>query len=796
MRNKIFKKQNNRSIFRPVLITFFSYFILAILIVACSLRQDYIFISEEAGVANYQNIARNHLYLWSSVPNYGEPAGAWNHLTIIPAGIFYYLLSTINISNSFIQKIFLTLIIFTTAVSLHAFLKIFIKKQLFIFISVLFYLFNLVFISSLFFTAKMYQFILLPLMFLYIYKLLKTQDLRYILYNFIIIVLFQGIFVNLAQTATSFLIYLVSILFFVYQEEIKLTYFLKKYFKKIIAFFIITIFASAYQIWYYVFILKNHFSEMINIGQLTLFKAIYSPLSSILQLRGAWWENKSFQEIPYFHLKDFFDSPIMIVASFFTLAFIIIGAIATYNKNNQKRNFSFWLFIFLLFASISGGFSNINNNIYPWMIEYIPFFAIFREPWAKFMPVTILSLTVLVSLSIQSISEMKQKTAKILILFFLISISVKGYPFFNGKLFDYSNKKWKKEFINPPTQWNEYQQWSLGNKDKYILPLPYHTIGEELTYQWYEKDLGNGIFPMYILFGSANIIGNERRYAPLSKYNPVMEEFIKQSNLNFVKLGPIDFLLDQKDINIELLEKRSQNFDSENNIKQYFQEESSQNFDNKLFLHKIKTEFYLPLFYIPEDILEADDIKDLPSIVSDPNYNLFSATFLKKQNNILPDNQINGANASIISEKINPSQYRILINNSPAKIIFVFSQSYHEQWKLYLKNKDGKNAFFDTWFMRPLSEQKVRHFMTNGYANSWELDTQKICENEKNKCQQNKDGSWNLEIILDFWPQRITYLWIFFTPITIIISIGTIIYLSKKKNKKTDELKNQQRNKI
>ena len=78
--------------------------------------------------------------------------------------------------------------------------------------------------------------------------------------------------------------------------------------------------------------------------------------------------------------------------------------------------------------------------------------------------------------------------------------------------------------------------------------------------------------------------------------------------------------------------------------------------------------------------------------------------------------------------------------------------------------KDGSLA--ETWFANewsdrynargPLQLPDSEHVAVNGYANSWLIDTAEICQNPV-YCQRLPEGGYDLEIVLEFWPQRLFY---------------------------------------
>ncbi len=114
-----------------------------------------------------------------------------------------------------------------------------------------------------------------------------------------------------------------------------------------------------------------------------------------------------------------------------------------------------------------------------------------------------------------------------------------------------------------------------------------------------------------------------------------------------------------------------------------------------------------------------------------------------------------------------------------------------ENFQGTIQNNNLPNGqIFETWFKKPIDER--RHLMVNGYANGWIIDPEEICEkknygsqDEKGSggpCVRNSDGSYDLELVIEFWPQRLFHLGALISLATLFGCIGYLIY-DWKKNK-------------
>ena len=314
------------------------------------------------------------------------------------------------------------------------------------------------------------------------------------------------------------------------------------------------------------------------------------------------------------------------------------------------------------------------------------------------------------------------------------------------------------------------------------------------------------------------------------------------------------------------------------------------------------TDGFLPHFYTSrESIVSGRTVDNLPRIFSSSEWQTRSVIFLVGQNvgkemmlkkildndqnlsdGILSSNQSdNIPDDSMITsrlsensntlpvlefKKIDPIKYRVRVHGASGVFPLIFSESFHDGWKVYLnqnvnlKNRNdnlgnykildgnaedqatkdelqnyiaksyitdlgsGSNKtikhkewvggkeqldymekynvdfvsknfqgsiqndnlpngnIFETWFQKPLNNNN-NHLMANGYANSWVIDTDEICANSNVKCIKNADGTYDFELVVEFWPQRLFYIGLVLSGVAL---LGCFIYLGygwRRRNK-------------
>ncbi|MFA6973571.1 MAG: hypothetical protein WC238_02400 [Parcubacteria group bacterium] len=752
-----------------------SFLILSIILPIIWFSSNFLYAPEEILFSNYQIIFDKFLYAWGDKLNYGTPASPEIASLIFPNAIFYKLFSSLGFSNHAVQIFYLQSFVFLSLLSISHFLKIFTDSKRLIAVGSFVYFFNFYTFQSFAYSAKMSQMILAPLFFYLMYKYLSTREYRYVALNFIGLFLFQNIFTNLPQALATFSVYVIAIMYFIYVHNYKIKLFLAIYIKKIVVFFTILLPIPFYHaLVYYFSIVEN----MTNIGKYFGFSAITAPLHLIFQLRGSWWEYGVADNVPYSHWLYFYDNWLII---FSTLFIFLLMLVPSFGKKEFNKKYLFWVAIFLVAVFFTSG-SIFAPNLFLLFYNYVPFFYIFREPWVKFMPFVLLSLSVLLAISLKRIN-------KKMFFFILLLLLIRSLNFFSPNFFDHSNANWKKIFIKPPLYWDEYFNWSKNNTDKYVLNMPFFdNTGGGFQYKWYPQDLGNSNVSINFIFDQSNAVREKPGYSRISKFNAIAESFDKAGSVDFIKIGTVDYMLKQDDFAVS---GKTQD-EVARSVKKYFEEKPNVSFGDKLNLYKIKPEFFIPRIYIPTSvIISSQPIERIARIVSSESFSSGDIVFIREQNleraeqlEKLNDFQKNKA-VSVNFKKINPTKYRVHISNAKGDFPLVFLENYNQHWKTYavdsrdsIKGDVVNEKFWETWFKDPINNDD-NHLMANGYANSWVINTDEICSNDK-FCTQNSDDSYNLEFLIEYQPQRLFYIGIIFSGLVLLACLGYLSYDFKK----------------
>lgn len=117
--------------------------------------------------------------------------------------------------------------------------------------------------------------------------------------------------------------------------------------------------------------------------------------------------------------------------------------------------------------------------------------------------------------------------------------------------------------------------------------------------------------------------------------------------------------------------------------------------------------------------------------------------------------------------KIDQTKYLVSIKNAKNPFLLVFSELFNADWRVYpVDNLEEIRNIWVTWGRKSILSDK--HLLVNGYANGWYID---------------QKGDYNL--ILEYWPQRLLYIGFFISGISLVLCLGTIVWIKKRRSNET-----------
>lgn len=155
---------------------------------------------------------------------------------------------------------------------------------------------------------------------------------------------------------------------------------------------------------------------------------------------------------------------------------------------------------------------------------------------------------------------------------------------------------------------------------------------------------------------------------------------------------------------------------------------------------------------------------------------------------------------SVEFEIINPTKKLVTASGVTKPFYLTMSESYHDKWQLQLDNREVR-GLFDSWvpFVSPDKVADDQHFKYMTFLNGWYVDPREFCfEQDKNDgeivirvqndddpvsegdlrdgCTLNEDGSYNIDMVIEFFPQRWFYLGLLISGTTFMGMIGYLVY--------------------
>ncbi|MBU1201450.1 MAG: hypothetical protein KKA51_03030 [Nanoarchaeota archaeon] len=134
---------------------------------------------------------------------------------------------------------------------------------------------------------------------------------------------------------------------------------------------------------------------------------------------------------------------------------------------------------------------------------------------------------------------------------------------------------------------------------------------------------------------------------------------------------------------------------------------------------------------------------------------------LAKQDEHIKDSETNSDSFfNLKFEEINPTHYDVFVENASSSFVLVFGQNYDSLWEAYL---DGQKISEDN------------HMQLNGFANGWIIDLVTLCSDTA-MCDKNDDGTFNLELSLEYLPQKRFYLGLLISSFTLFLCLSYLFY--------------------
>ena len=750
-------------------------------------------------------------YVWS--PNFVS-TGRLNvyPITYIPFSFFHGFLKQIPLSVGFKQAILFSVIIFSSLFFFFSLLKELFSdtkkgKSRIAFFGAIFYILN--FATLWYFFGFLLHFSILIIPFTPLFLLLVVRGLKKpSFFNAFIISLsvagFSVVFRNPPYGVVILGITFLYCVFFHRFEKAKFVGILVLLVILLNMFWILPMFYSLKEIYNEGLFtgIEGNFNYSTKVSSL-LRASILMPKSNL------WYWNVKY--VPWKNL--YYNHPFFIVFPFIILIIVLFPLLDFRSEKNTKQLILFFITISLIGIFLAKGGNRPFGFITRYFIFNVPYMGMFRFPLAKFQIVIIVGYSVLFGVGMNSIYwklQNKKIYAKTVVILLGIFFSLYAFPFWTGEIVNSPLKFEDKKvsvFTKIPHDYFKLKSIFDSNEGNYrILSLPLR-YRDHTTFNWEWGHQGCdflGNFFKKPVF-SIRIFEKDWDKATLILSKSINGQFGKKEKLltKIIGLLNVKYAILHHDIDLVHGNYGGKTLNSPKDMKRILDKNNFHylNSFGQLDLYKIDDNYYLPRIYTSNQFILTKNMETMFKEIKKDSFVLGNQIlFLKDQIIEEKNNKTDKSKWIEISKlpsseqvyhpqisfkKINPTKYKVKIENAAQPFFLVFSESYHPQWKAYLdKNFNSEQiAYYNSTnvkefrheqkfslrdisylFAKPLKENN--HFIANGYANAWYIDPKGV----------DAAGDGKFIVTLYFWQQILFYLGLMISGLILVGCVGYSIW--------------------
>lgn len=544
-----------------------------------------------------------------------------------------------------------------------------------------------------------------------------------------------------------------------------------------------------------------------------------SSLLNLLRHLGDWGFFSGYRGQPYYSYSTIYNSFLFVIIGFiFVLTFFLPLLFMKRQNEETRRNILFFTVTLLVSVWLSKGVHEPLGIMFQWAIDTVTFFKSFRSAYEKFGTVQVLCSAVLCSYFLSFIADKAshRRSVSIAVLALFVMGNIYAFPFWNGDVFRREGPVMAGFRFKIPQAYydlNAYLEMQ-GMAPYRLLQLPDNNVPVPgiITLNL-EGELYGGSDPLSRLLKFPIVHIDSFNYSLADEVkNQLFEKRFETDPSLFLDnvktiatLMNVKYILMRGDVSTVTYPQMTE----PGTVRPLLGDLDVAGSFGSLTLYRLPDENIYPLIYpVSEPVfmhspprvdllrMTATERKRPGSAFFFIGQNLKSYNDLHKQSmplfNRVPPGAVVRQNNEIERpveqspvlefRKINPTKYRVRVFGARDSFFIVFSELYHEQWKAYLGQttgvegghvvavesqpvpEGGKGAvfneklptgsLFETLGLQSLSSHD--HWIANGYANAWRIELAKVLES--GKYRKRDDGSVDFEVILEFKLQRIVYL--------------------------------------
>ncbi|MCL5004240.1 MAG: alpha-(1-_3)-arabinofuranosyltransferase family protein [Patescibacteria group bacterium] len=530
---------------------------------------------------------------------------------IIPWVGFWALFKLVSFSLSDIEKLWFVSLFLTGSISMY-----FLTKEIFRnkkegwhnFLPSALYLFNLYIMITGVVTTTLLAYMFLPLIFWIYLRGLRSKDTFCYAFCFALVTVFMS---SAAGNPPIYAIPFMAIFFFFVYALVFLRR--ERFFWKFN--FLAAIFYLLFNAWWlYPFV--RGLNSQIGIVESVTSAAVVGASSSftdLIRLLGSWAFFAGNRGTPYFPFAASYLNPVLSGITFTVPVLVMFGIIFAYRSG--KKTVSFFAVLAVIGILLAHGRANdifgfVNSLFY----RFVPFFWIYREPFAKFAALIAFSYSILLGALFAFLEDSfsSRWTVNLLGLSVTAVILTIAWPLVTGAHYPDARGVMPALRTQIPKYWFEVSAWFERQKPEgrvLILPDNPDYLRSGIPYIWgYDSadvaplllgvpwvERNNGFYPMPTLMDDVSKLAYNRIQG-FSK--------IPSSITGLMKIMDVDYLLQRNDINLLRIDSHPENY-SPDNMRQVISRQrdfTPEKSFGPLDVYRINKEQTLGRIYIPNEV--------------------------------------------------------------------------------------------------------------------------------------------------------------------------------------------------
>jgi hypothetical protein len=127
----------------------------------------------------------------------------------------------------------------------------------------------------------------------------------------------------------------------------------------------------------------------------------------------------------------------------------------------------------------------------------------------------------------------------------------------------------------------------------------------------------------------------------------------------------------------------------------------------------------------------------------------------------------------VTSRAVNPTKSVVHISGAATPFYLTTNETYNPKWRLELANS-AANSWLPFSTVKAVND--ADHVNLNTSMNGWYIDPAKLCQAAQSGCTRNADGSYDLQLVMEFTPQRWFYLGTAISGLAFLATVGYFLY--------------------